>query len=132
MCGGVTRQHQRYEVRAGSQLELDGSTLSWRKDCGAVLSEGAAPDSLPRILILTPVKGSARHLERYFGNLRNVSYPPSRLSLAFLVSDDAAAAKADSDRALLLQHRPAMLEHGFARVDVYGRDYGYQMPHVRA
>ena len=55
-----------------------------------------------------------------------------QLSLAFLVSDDAAAAKADSDRALLLQHRPAMLERGFARVDVYGRDYGYQMPHVRA
>lgn len=47
----------------------------------------ATASDKPKILILTPVKNAARHLPRYFNNLRSLAYPRERLSIAVLESD---------------------------------------------
>ncbi len=48
----------------------------------------ASPDlSLPMVLVLTPIKNAASHLDRYFRNLAQLDYPPSRLAVALLDSD---------------------------------------------
>jgi peptide chain release factor subunit 1 len=46
---------------------------------------GAAPDA--RVLILTPVKNAARHLDRYFTGLAKLTYPTGLLSLGLLEGD---------------------------------------------
>lgn len=54
---------------------------------GASAGGSAAEKSLPRILILTPVKNAARHLPRYFANLRGLKYPRHKISIALLEGD---------------------------------------------
>lgn len=39
------------------------------------------------VLILTPFKEAARHIERYFLNINKLTYPHHLISLGFLVSD---------------------------------------------
>ncbi|CAM0137895.1 unnamed protein product [Umbelopsis sp. WA50703] len=39
------------------------------------------------VLILTPFKEAARHIERYFQNVNSLTYPHHLISLGFLVSD---------------------------------------------
>ncbi len=49
---------------------------------------------LPRVLVLTPVKDSLRHIGRFFSLLRNMSYPPSLLSLGVIDGDSTDAPSA--------------------------------------
>lgn len=43
--------------------------------------------STPEVLLLTPLKQAAGHLEQYFRLIHAFSYPSSKISLGFLVSD---------------------------------------------
>lgn len=47
----------------------------------------AAESAQPSVLILTPVKNAVHHLDRYFSNLRSMSYPKHRTSIGLLDSD---------------------------------------------
>ena len=44
-------------------------------------------EDAPLVLVLTPVKNAARHVARYFANLRKLAYPHGRISIALLDSD---------------------------------------------
>jgi Anp1 len=74
------------------------------------------------VLILTPVKQAAGHLDRYFGLISRLDYPSDRLSLGLLESDST------DDTFARLQARLPALRERFARVTVVQRDLGFQMP----
>src|SRR4051794_38565355 len=75
-----------------------------------------------RVLILTPVKESARHLPHYFECLDQLEYPRDRLSLGLLESDSG-----DGTYDLLARRLPD-LEAQYRRVTLLKRDFGFQIP----
>jgi hypothetical protein len=74
-----------------------------------------------RVLILTPVKNVARHLETYFGGLARLTYPRELLSLGMLESDS------EDGTWDALRERTGQLP-GFRRVSVWKLDYGFRIP----
>ncbi len=74
------------------------------------------------VLILTPLKDAAHHLDRYFANLSGLTYPANRLSLGILESDsidgthDQVAARLED------------LRGRFRRVGLWKHDYGFRIP----
>jgi hypothetical protein len=76
----------------------------------------------PAILILTPVKQAARHLERHFELLSTLDYPEHRLSLGILEGDST-----DGTYELVEQRLPALRER-YRRVTFVKWDGGFQMP----
>lgn len=75
-----------------------------------------------KVLVLTPVKDAARHLERYIELLEGLSYPRSLLSLGLMESDS----KDDTFETLLgLEQR---LSARCRRVELAKRDFGFRMP----
>lgn len=75
-----------------------------------------------RVLILTPMKNAARHLDQYFANLSALAYPASHLSLGFLVSDST------DDTWLNLEARLSQVRQRFHDVNLVKRDFGFQLP----
>ena len=76
----------------------------------------------PSVLILTPVKQAAGHLDRYFALISRLAYPSHRLSLGLLESDST-----DDTYARLQARLPALRER-FERVTIVQRNFGFQMP----
>ena len=75
-----------------------------------------------RVLILTPVKEAAHHLDPYLAGLDRLTYPRTALSLGLLESDSR-------DRTLkLLSARLPRLREGFHRVTLLRHDFGFHMP----
>ena len=75
-----------------------------------------------KVLVLTPVKDAARHLERYIELLERLSYPRSLLSLGFMESDS----RDDTFETLLgLEQR---LSARCRRVELAKRDFGFRIP----
>jgi hypothetical protein len=74
------------------------------------------------VLILTPVKQAARHLDRYFELIGRLEYPPERISLGLLESDST-----DGTFERLQERLPALRER-FAKVTLVKRDFGFQIP----
>ena len=74
------------------------------------------------LLILTPLKDAAHHLETYFASLSALTYPAERLSLGILESDsvdgthDAVAARLDGIRGR------------YRRVGLWKYDFGFRVP----
>jgi hypothetical protein len=84
----------------------------------------AAPedDSLPRVLILTPVKDAETSLFIYWSLLYRLTYPHRLISLGFLESDS-------TDRTLeLIQLKLPVLQTDFRRAALWKRDYGFRIP----
>lgn len=77
-------------------------------------------EDAPPLLICTPVKDAARHLPRFVANLRRLSYPHSRIALAFLESDSADGTYATLE-ALLPELRAE-----FARAELFKADFQYR------
>jgi Anp1 len=75
----------------------------------------------PYIQILTPIKDGRIFLPHYFHNLRQLQYPPDRLSIGFLESDSQ-----DDTFKLLERNLPTLRSH-FRRVDLYKRDFNFQL-----
>jgi GT2 family glycosyltransferase len=75
-----------------------------------------------RVLILTPVKQAAAHIDRYLTCLAKLEYPADRLSLGLLESDST-----DGTYDLLRERLPT-LESRYARVTLLKRDFGFQIP----
>jgi peptide chain release factor subunit 1 len=77
---------------------------------------------LPKVLVLTPVKDAARHLERYLGGLERLAYPAEQLSIGFLESDST-----DWTFDLLAAQR-SRLEARCRRVTLTHWDFGFHIP----
>lgn len=89
----------------------------------AATEHGASPDDTAgRILILTPVKQAARHLDHHFAALARLDYPADRISLGLLDGDS------DDGTYELLQARRPELEATYRRVTLLQHDYGFQIP----
>jgi GT2 family glycosyltransferase len=74
------------------------------------------------VLILTPVKQAARHLDNYFEALERLAYPADRLSLGFLEGDSS-----DGTYERLVERLPE-LRRRYRRVVLVKRDFGFGMP----
>lgn len=74
------------------------------------------------ILILTPVKNAAIHLDTYFRGLEALTYPHERISLGFLESDSNDGTYEE------LQRRCESLAPRFRRVTLVQRHYGFRIP----
>ena len=78
--------------------------------------------SLPQVLILTPMKNAARHLDRYFDGLRALDYPAGNLSLGILEGDSSDGT---FER---LEEMAARNSSRFRRMSLWRRNYGFSMP----
>jgi peptide chain release factor subunit 1 len=74
------------------------------------------------VLILTPVKDAAAHLDGYCERLRQLTYPHGAISLGFLESDSS-----DETFQALSRHA-RRLRKEFRRVGLWKRDFGYKLP----
>jgi hypothetical protein len=75
-----------------------------------------------RVLILTPVKDAAHHLDRYVAGLDRLTYPRAALSLGLLESDSR-----DSTFELLSSRLPRLRER-FRRVTLLQHTFDFHMP----
>lgn len=75
-----------------------------------------------RVLILTPAKDAARHVETYLRGIHSLTYPRQLLSLAVLESDST-----DDTYELFTQHL-AELNGALGRAELYKKDFGYRLP----
>ena len=76
----------------------------------------------PSVLIATPVKDAAGHVDRYVRLLEGLDYPGDRLSLAMLESDSA------DDTYQALERELEGLRRRFRKVDLRQHDFGYRIP----
>ena len=79
-------------------------------------------DPAPSVLILTPVKDAAHHLDRYVANIETLDYPKEALSIGLLESDSR-----DQTAQRLERLRPR-LEARTRRVTIAKRDFGFLLP----
>ena len=101
----------------------DTRVRSPRRPVDAFMAEpppAPADLSAPKILIATPVKDARAYLPAYFENLRKLTYPHHRLSVAFLESDSV-----DGTYEWLNRNAAGALP-GFARVEAHKVDFGYR------
>lgn len=74
------------------------------------------------VLVLTPMKNTVRHLDRYFANLDSLDYDRSAISLGFLISDS------DDGTYEALRSRYESLADRYRKVTVVERDFGLTLP----
>ena len=84
--------------------------------------EPHADTTLPRVLILTPVKDAQHFLTTYVELIERLAWPKSRLSIGILESDSI-----DGTPDALESLRPRLLARA-QRVTLIKRDFGYRMP----
>ena len=82
----------------------------------------AATVPAAKVLVLTPVKDAARHIERYVELLEGLTYPRSLLSVGLLESDSE-----DGTFEQLLKSR-SRLELRCRQVHISRRDFGFRIP----
>jgi peptide chain release factor subunit 1 len=82
----------------------------------------ADTDDLPYVLVLTPMKDSARFLPRYAELLERLDWPRERLSIGILEGDSR-----DGTADALARLRPR-LERRARRLTLVSRDFGFRMP----
>lgn len=75
-----------------------------------------------RVLILTPVKDAAHHLDRYFRGICSLTYRRDLLSLAILESDSTDGTYDAIERRL------PELNEAFLRVKLHKKDFGFRLP----
>jgi peptide chain release factor subunit 1 len=78
--------------------------------------------SLPRILVLTPMKNASKYLDGYFANLIRLTYPHELLSVAILEGDSTDGTGPRLDQ------KAREFAHCFNRLDLFKRDYGFSIP----
>lgn len=76
----------------------------------------------PSVLILTPVKDAARHLDRHVALVEALDWPRERLSIGFLEGDSE-----DGTAERLAALAPRLAER-CRRVTIVHRDFGFRMP----
>jgi hypothetical protein len=139
------------ETAAGAAADAGAGDAALESGAADGAGAAGARHQLPRVLVLTPVKNSQRHLPRFFSLLRNLSYPPQLLSLGLLDSDSDDAPPVAVVAALLAQgyaaaeieamsgttatalaQLPALQAAGWAAATVARHDFGLALPtHLR-
>jgi glycosyltransferase involved in cell wall biosynthesis len=84
------------------------------------MSTTTAP--IPRVLILTPVKGAERHLPRYVELIERLDWPREQLSVALLEGDSTDGTHAAAESLL-----PRLRERT-RRAELFRRDFGFNIP----
>jgi GT2 family glycosyltransferase len=79
-------------------------------------------EDFPHVLVLTPVKDAAGHLESYFAGLERLAYPPEALSLGLLEGDSTDGTFE------ALAARLASLRARYRRVTLARKDFGFRIP----
>lgn len=74
------------------------------------------------VLILTPVKNAARHLEHYWTALGRLSYPAKLISLGLLESDST-----DETFEKITERLPSLSAH-YASVQLWRKNFNFHMP----
>lgn len=74
------------------------------------------------VLILTPVKNAADHIEDYFARIGRLTYPRDRISLGLLESDSDDGTF-DLVSRLVAEHGPA-----YRKAHAFKHDFGYRQP----
>jgi Anp1 len=74
------------------------------------------------VLILTPLKQAAAHLDRYFDRLSRLTHPSEQLSLGFLESDST-----DETFGLVQRRLPGLRER-YRSVTLVKHDFGLHLP----
>lgn len=147
----------RFASRAGESTVVRATAVREDETAATGLVTGAtshADSDLPRVLILTPVKNSAKHLGRFFRLVGNLTYPLAKLSLGILDSDSDDAidegtaeklrqqgyTEADLQRkdqhghsmsgtvARILSEVPALQNSGWHSVTLVRHDFNYSLP----
>ena len=80
------------------------------------------PDTLPSVLVLTPMKDAAAHLDRYASLLEGLDWPRERLALGILESDSRDGT---FDQLGAMRRR---FEQRAQRVVLLQRHYGFRLP----
>jgi glycosyltransferase involved in cell wall biosynthesis len=75
-----------------------------------------------RVLILTPAKNGAHHLDNYLNGVLSLTYPRHLISISFLESDST------DDTWSLISHQLGALKNRFRRAEVYKKDFGFYLP----
>jgi GT2 family glycosyltransferase len=81
-----------------------------------------APNAGPIVLILTPVKQAAKHLDRYFELLAGLQYPAERISLGLLEGDST-----DDSYGKIAERLGALREH-YRKVTLLQWNANFQFP----
>jgi Anp1 protein len=99
------------------------SSRQWRSDSfREEAKEVNSEKSLPKVLILTPVKDASRTIDRYVQLIENLHWPKSRLSIGILESDSI-------DGTPEAIHRVSeRLETRADRVVLTKKDFGFRIP----
>ncbi|KAJ2013319.1 hypothetical protein GGI14_005441 [Coemansia sp. S680] len=113
-----------------SKSELDSFSDESRK----ILKTGEdfAPQTLDpdsdSLLILTPLKNSAKHLAKYFELIDKLKYPRHKISLAILVSDSTDNTLQQVVKAKKKYQERGPKEKRFGRFEIYRQDFFYTLP----
>lgn len=80
------------------------------------------PHLLPALLVLTPLKNASPEIAAYVERLIGLTYPHHLISLGFLESDsyDTTFRR--------MQAQLPLLERSFRKVNLWKRDFGFQVP----
>ncbi len=82
----------------------------------------ALESTLPRVLILTPVKRAERHLPRYAELIERLDWPADRLAVVLLEGDSKDDTFAVAEALL------PRLRRRTCRAELFQRDFGFNMP----
>jgi peptide chain release factor subunit 1 len=82
----------------------------------------AGADERPSVLVLTPLKNAAGHLDRYAELIEALTWPRQRLALGLLESDSTDGT---FEKAMALRPR---LERAASRVEIATHDFGLNLP----
>lgn len=85
--GGALPRTRVLPLTISEEAQSDDNLAAMFHTRARAASFNASVAAYPKVLILTPVKNSARHLGRFFKNIRSLSYPHERLSIGLLESD---------------------------------------------
>lgn len=102
-------------------------TLAWENSTEySYVNLNKEPSTEPtgHVLILTPFKQSVQFIDRYFDNVKKLSYPHHLISLGFLASDstDGTIEKL-RERA----EKERRLKQGFNSIAIFQKDYKYDL-----
>ncbi|KAJ2086527.1 hypothetical protein GGI09_006675, partial [Coemansia sp. S100] len=113
-----------------SKSELDSFSDESRKILKT--GEDLAPQTLDpdsdTLLILTPLKNSAKHLAKYFELIDKIDYPRHKISLAILVSDSTDNTLQQVVKAKKKYQERGPKEKRFGRFEIYRQDFFYTLP----
>lgn len=103
-------------------IEVNSTTIN-RVDLNSITSTTRAIANKERVLILTPLRDAAHHLNKYFDLISALTYPHELIDLAFLVGDTTddtlATLVAELDR---IQQRKD--EVSFHSATIIEKDFG--------